>query len=330
MKIDHETIQRDLTGTRNLAIQMMQNALYIQKQLPSLEMPDDLRTRISELCDELIGTKHDLIHEIFEVSEWLESEPHWYEPWKERIRSWVFETIRSIDECVVILQEAVKNGLVSDIVPLLVMESAVNIMKTVPDFVTVSEEEESRSKSDDLENNGDQDVLEEDEDEDSYDPNCYAFYTEDSYPIGTLIAAIRKLMDRPELPDETTGNLKVFLFAMERLPLVTPGVHMSLGLRLDQGGESAWIEIRMEDGEFSLGRGTWIDGDAYTETVFEVTTDCREGAAFVAAQFAQSFMECAKDVCREVVIEDWSDGPFTGWDLKPDKKRWGSLHCSFL
>lgn len=168
------------------------------------------------------------------------------------------------------------------------------------------------------------------EDEEGDDPNCYAFNCEDSYPIGTLIKAIRGLMDRPEISDETTGNLKVFLFAMQRLPLVTPGVHMSLGLRLDQGGESAWIEIRMGDGEFSLGSGTWIDGDADTETVFEVTPDCRDGDAFVASQFAESFHECARDVCREVVIEDWSDVTFTGWDLKLDPKRWGLLPCSFL
>jgi hypothetical protein len=167
-------------------------------------------------------------------------------------------------------------------------------------------------------------------DGDACDPHCYAFYSEDSYPVGTLIKAIRGLMDRPKLPKETIGNLKVFLFAMQRLPLVTPGVRMSLGLRLDQGGESDWIEIRIEDDEFVLGRGSWEDGDADTETVFEVTADYRDGDAFLAAQFAESFKECARDVCREVVIEDWSDEPFTGWDLKPDPKRWGSLHCSFL
>lgn len=171
----------------------------------------------------------------------------------------------------------------------------------------------------------------EDDDEDNaYDPNCYAFHSEDSYPIGELIAAMRRIAERPDLPSAAAENLKVFLFAMERLPLVTPGVRMSLALRLDQGGESGWIEIRMEDGEFTLGRGTWIDGDSDTETVFEVTPDYRDGDAFVATQFAESFTECARDVCREVVIEDSSDTPFTGWDLAPDKKRWSELPCSFL
>ena len=105
---------------------------------------------------------------------------------------------------------------------------------------------------------------------------------------------------------------------------------MSLGLRIDQGGESDWIEIRMEDDTFTLGRGSWIDGDADTETVFEVGPGYRDGDAFQASNFAQSYLSCAEDVCREVVIDDTSDEPFNGWDLKKDKSRWGTLPSSFL
>lgn len=36
-------------------------------------------------------------------------------------------------------------------------------------------------------------------DEDSSDPSCYVFHCEDSFPVGTLIKAIRDLMDRPKL-----------------------------------------------------------------------------------------------------------------------------------
>ncbi len=73
---------------------MMENAAYIQKELPSLEMPDDLRTSSGKLCDELIGTKHDLMHEIFAASEWLESEPDRFDLWRELIRPW--KTVRPI------------------------------------------------------------------------------------------------------------------------------------------------------------------------------------------------------------------------------------------
>jgi len=168
--------------------------------------------------------------------------------------------------------------------------------------------------------------------EDDEDPvkDCYAFYIEDSYPVSQLVDAIRDIMERPELSTETLEQLRVFLFAMERLPLVTPGVRMSLGLRLDQGDESDWFEIRMEDDTLTLGRGSWIDGDADTETVFEVGPGYRDGDAFQASNFAQSFLSCAEDVCREVVIDDSSDEPFDGWNLEKDTSRWGKLQSSFL
>lgn len=213
MKTDPQTIQRCLAETRDFAIQMMQNAAYIQKELPSLKMSDDLRTSIKELCDELIRTKHDLMQEIFEASEWLESDPDRFDLWKELTRPWILDVIMSINECVEAVQEAVKNGSASPLVSFLVMESAANILNTAPALPEVSEEE-TKSEPDDIEEDGEQD-----DDEDDHDPNCYAFYTEDSYPVGILIAAIRRLMARPELTAETTGDLKVFLFAMERLPL---------------------------------------------------------------------------------------------------------------
>lgn len=331
MKTDPQTTRQFLAEARNCAMQMMENGSYILKELPSLTMPDDLREKLDALCASLIGTKHDVIHEIFEIDELLTTTPESPSIARsiERVRHWILGEVDSFNGGVAQVQEAVQEGIADPSLQLLLMESGLNILKTIP-TAPVSEENQE-PEPDEAEEATEDDFNEDGEDEeDDHDPNCYAFYSEDSYPVGTLIKAIRGLMDRPKLPKETTGNLKVFLFAMQRLPLVTPGVHMSLGLRLDQGGESAWIEIRMGDGEFSLGSGTWIDGDADTETVFEVTPDYREGDAFLASQFAESFKECARDVCREVVIEDWSDEPFTGWDLKPDAKRWGSLFCSFL
>ncbi|MEI7912780.1 MAG: hypothetical protein WCK77_24395 [Verrucomicrobiota bacterium] len=174
-----------------------------------------------------------------------------------------------------------------------------------------------------------EDIPEDDDDEDT-DKDCYGFHSEDSYPVGQLVSAIRGLQKSENLSAESVAQLRVFLFAMERLPLVTPGVRMGLGLRLDQGGESDWIEIRMEDDTFTLGRGSWIDGDADTETVFEVGPGCRDGDAFIACNFAESFQRCAADNCRAVVIDDSSDAPFNGWDLGQDKARWNSLPCSFL
>ena len=64
MKTDLPAIHRFLGEAHRCAMRMMENGSYIVKQLPSLRMPDAVRHRLEALCAELIGTKHDLIHEI--------------------------------------------------------------------------------------------------------------------------------------------------------------------------------------------------------------------------------------------------------------------------
>lgn len=309
-------------------MQMMANGSYILNELPSLRMPDALREKLEVLCNELIGTKHDLIHEIFEVDELMAETPDssCIRQRIDRMNQWMLEANMRFKDTVEATHEAVSAGNSDFVISILLMESSINILNAVPQMPEMGTDDDSVDDEEEAEDTYDW----ENDDEDSYDPNCYAFHTEDSYPIGQLIEALSDLMFRDDAELETNAKLNTFLFAMKRLPLVTPGVRMSVGLRYDMGGESDWIEIRMEDGEFTLGRGSWIDGDADTETVFEVTTDYREGDAFVASSFAESFAECAVDVCREVVIEDFSDEPFTGFDLQPDTSRWSSLPSSFL
>lgn len=329
MKPDPSAIHRFLGETHHCAIQMMENSSYILKELPALRMPDALRHQLETLCTDLIGTKHDLIHEIHEVHELTMTSPDasTIRDGVKRMCQWIDEANMQFNDGVDAARQAADAGEADGLLSLLLMESGVNILNatpTRPDFELDADtdedgEEEDAAEAEDWEDEQDRD-----------DPDCYDFHVEDSYPIGMLNDSISQLMYRPDLQPESREKLKVFAFAMERLPLVTPGVRMSLGLRLEQGGESDWIEIRMEDGEFSLGRGSWIDGDASTETVFEVSSGYREGDAFMATHFAESFAECANDVCREVVIEDSSDEPFADWDLAPGESRWGSLSSDFV
>ncbi len=323
MKTDPQEINRYLSESHTCAMQMMMNAAYIQKELPNLSMPDDLRATISNLCDELIGTKHDLMNEIIECRELMaeNTDTSQTEQKLQVMHQWMIAGVQNIQECVTTIQQRIADHSVEPLVGMLVMESAANVISSIPAYPEVMNES--------FQHEADDNQKCEDE-ADDYDPNCYAFYCEDSYPIGQLIAAIRSLEKRTELTAETLDSLKVFLFAMARLPLVTHEVRMSLGLRLDQGGESDWIEIRMGDGEFSLCRGTWIDGDADTESIFEVTSDYRDGDAFMASQFAESFAECARDMWREIVIDDNADQPCTDWNLPIVKIKWSDLPCSFL
>lgn len=323
-----ESIHRFLMETRNCAMQMMENAAYIKNELPLLTMPDAIRSQIVETCDELIGTKHDLIHDVFEIRDLMESspDPAVLKQCMESIRGMIGMSNIAFHDCVQSAADAVKMGEADPLVSMLLTESGFNILTSVPTFPPeeVFSEDAPGNQTDDEEESD-----ESEEDEDS-DDDCFAFNSEDSHPIRQLTNTIRRLAARSGLPPATIDHLKVFLFAMERLPLITPAVRMSLALRLDQAGESDWIEIRMEDAEFTLGRGSWLDGDADTETVFEVGQCCRDGDAFVAMSFADSFRECANDLCREIVIDDFSDEPFQGWDLPQDPNRWSSLHCDFL
>lgn len=321
MKTD---IQEFITAARACIHQLLENSAYVRQKLPNVDLPDPLRREVEKRCDTWLDAKHDALSGLHELAEAADTNGADDSALVNRCRQinrilgGVFEPT---DHVVRQLREAVFEDPRLGLAAMLVMESARNIIITLPAFVGTEECSAKESENDDT--TGDPD------DEDSAE-DCYGFHTEDSYPVGQLIDAIRDLMERPELSAETLEQLRVFLFAMERLPLVTPGVRMSLGLRLDQGGESDWIEIRMEDEVFTLGRGSWIDGDADTEAVFEVGTDYRDGDAFAASAFAESFLRCAEDVCREVVIDDTSDLPFTGWNLCRDRKRWGSLPCDFL
>lgn len=57
------------TTARECAMQMMLNAAYIQRELSTLEMPGDIRGKIESLCESLIGNKHDIMTELFELQE---------------------------------------------------------------------------------------------------------------------------------------------------------------------------------------------------------------------------------------------------------------------
>jgi len=332
MKTDPQIIHRFLSETRTCAMQMMENATYIKKELPSLTMPDALRAQITATCDGLIGTKFDLISATFDILELMDSSPDNASLGRrmESIRGMIDEEKMAFHACVLSATDAIKTGDADALVSLLLTESGLNILTSAPKFPEVEAfAEEATEEEPDAE--PEPEIEEEDDNEnDEENDGCYAFHTEDCYPVGILIEAVAGISDRQELTPETRDELRLFLFAMERLPLITPGVRMTLALRIDQGGESDWREIRIEDGEFSLGQGSWIDGDADTENVFEVSESYRDGDAFSATGFAESFTECAEDVCRDVVIQDYSDEPFTRWDLPLGKTLWGKLPCSFL
>lgn len=66
------TIQKFVTQARRCTMEMMTTGAYIQRELPRVEMPEDLCDIASQACTQLIATKHDVLSEIFELPEMLE------------------------------------------------------------------------------------------------------------------------------------------------------------------------------------------------------------------------------------------------------------------
>ncbi len=48
---------------------LLANVTYIQKELPTLDIPDAQRGAITNICSTLIGTKHDVTGELFDLQE---------------------------------------------------------------------------------------------------------------------------------------------------------------------------------------------------------------------------------------------------------------------
>jgi len=125
-------LQIFVSAAQNCAMQMMSNAVYIQTELPSLTLPEGMSEQIAKLCDSLIATKHDVVSELFELSEVSESSnsPGEIKKRVERIIRWLWETIQEINEVVQSLQTASETDEQFSIGWLLVVESATNILNS--------------------------------------------------------------------------------------------------------------------------------------------------------------------------------------------------------
>lgn len=116
--------------TRECAVQMMMNAIFIKQELPNVRMGDELRQRTVDLCSVLIGTKHDLITEIFELDEALGRGAGNVEVLRRinRMVQWTEEDALKMHEIVMALSEEAQKDVMNVGAHLLVSGSAVNIL----------------------------------------------------------------------------------------------------------------------------------------------------------------------------------------------------------
>lgn len=111
-------------------MQMMLNATYIQRELPSIEAPPEIRTKIEAVCESFIGTKHDVITELFELDEQSQAGAS-LENLSEkmnRVERWLSEPIQEMHELMTQLQAMVQTDSRYALMFFLLVESATNIL----------------------------------------------------------------------------------------------------------------------------------------------------------------------------------------------------------
>lgn len=109
----------------------MSNADYVQKELPTVELPTDIRASVEALCTDWIGTKHDVIHELDELQESSNIEDR-----VRRIMSWLGEDMVKLQEQVRRLEALATAEDRYRLAYLLVGESGGNILRS---FVAAGE-----------------------------------------------------------------------------------------------------------------------------------------------------------------------------------------------
>jgi hypothetical protein len=128
-------------ATRECALQMMSNAAYILDELPNVRMPPELLERTRSVCNDLVGTKHDLISEIHEIDDLAGADASVAHIGQrvELIVGWVRDDLVRLHELVSALDAASRQDETYGLAGLLVMESATNLFNAFDPMQSAAE-----------------------------------------------------------------------------------------------------------------------------------------------------------------------------------------------
>ncbi|MBX7127275.1 MAG: hypothetical protein K1X47_16390 [Cyclobacteriaceae bacterium] len=113
------------------AMSLMSNADYVLKELANVQLPEDVRTHVEVLCNDWIGTKHDVIHELGELDDQVNVADR-----VRRIMSWLSEDIVKLQNQLRELESLANRDEQFKLAYLLVGESGGNVLRS---FVTAGE-----------------------------------------------------------------------------------------------------------------------------------------------------------------------------------------------
>lgn len=129
--VSRELIGHFSSAASSCAMTLMSNAGYIQKELANVELPEESRIHVEKLCSDWIGTKHDVMHELGELTDQANVDDR-----IRRIMNWFSEEVVKLQEQVSELERLAKADERFKLAYLLVGESGGNVLRS---FVAVGE-----------------------------------------------------------------------------------------------------------------------------------------------------------------------------------------------
>jgi len=128
--MNSSAVQGALVAIRDCALIMLENASYIQRELPSVEMDEPLKSQTAEVCESMVGTKHDVISGLFEIDDLLKSKTDWavVSSRIDRLIRWLWEDISKMHQVVMALRQDSQKNQNHTLSLILVQESAASII----------------------------------------------------------------------------------------------------------------------------------------------------------------------------------------------------------
>lgn len=105
---------------------------------------------------------------------------------------------------------------------------------------------------------------------------------EDYYAIDIAIKTARRFLKHPRITPRQVISLGIALYALERLPLVTPGAQAEFGIVYRAGteefNEMRYILFKISESDFEISKGgscydSSIGGDSFSEPGWLIDTD---------------------------------------------------------
>ena len=128
------------TAARQCAIHLADNAAYIERELPAVHLPPDLRAAVLSVCSDLYSTQHDLQSEL---DDWLDApsaSPLTDADRIDRLIRWLEPDLHKLNVLVERLHYAAEADPRCGLACLLVTESATNILRSATDLSAAAEQ----------------------------------------------------------------------------------------------------------------------------------------------------------------------------------------------